>query len=81
MIPNFRKLQKQLNIIINKIEKEAVENGEDIATDEFQGALGKLREELLKRKGLTLDDYNNEAQRLKEEKKKEDETEMEITIK
>ena len=62
----FRKLQKQLNIIINKIEKEAVDNGEDISTEEFVGGIQLLRERLLDRKGLSIDVYNQLKEQFKE---------------
>jgi hypothetical protein len=54
---NFRKLQKMLSIIQNKIEKEAVENGEDISSPEFQEGLLKLKEKILEEKGSSLMEY------------------------
>jgi hypothetical protein len=56
-LQQFRKIQKFISVLINKIEKEAIDNGEDISTSEFQDALLKIKEKILEEKGMTLDEY------------------------
>jgi uncharacterized protein YjgD (DUF1641 family) len=65
----FRKLQKQIGIILNKFEKDAVERTVDITSDEFRFVYDALQEELLKRVGLTQEQYNELKKQHKTPKK------------
>jgi hypothetical protein len=53
----FRKIQKILAIALQQAEKEAIEDGVDIRSSEYDEALSILREKILENLGLTTDEY------------------------
>lgn len=64
----FKKLQKQIKIIIDKLETEATEEGIDITSEKWIEFIRLLKEELLKRVGLTLGEYDELVKAYKEKK-------------
>ena len=73
----FRKLQKSIGLINNKIEKEATYEGGDISDPDFMAGMVEIKKALLRKKGLTLDDYDG----LKEDyKDKEEPEEIEVKL-
>ena len=78
----FKKIQKQIATTVNHIEKEAIMDGADISDDIFQSAINGLKERMLNKHGLSLDDYENLKTSFKEKKESEEkpeEIELKIT--
>lgn len=74
----FKRLKKQLDKIIQKAEDEALSDGVNISSPQFQDILKRLKEGLLERSGFTLLDYEMaelefeaEEKRIKEQEKEE----------
>ena len=63
----FRKIQKLLSTLINKIEKEAMDRGRDISSDDFQEAILELKKKFLAEKGITLEQYEELKEQFAEE--------------
>ncbi len=76
----FRKLQKQTMIILNKIEKDVVENGGDISTDDFQAGMSVLKERLINRSGVSMEEYNAKLKELNDAKVAKEKEANEIKI-
>jgi len=72
-IAEFRKIQKMIMTILNKMEKEAIEEGVDITTPDFQNKLKEVKETLLRGKGLTIAEYEEIKTQLKKEKEQKKE--------
>ena len=53
----FFQLREQINSILEKSIKEALDDGINISSDKFQKILAKLKKILLEEKGLTLEEY------------------------
>jgi len=68
-LTKLRKIQKQIGIIINKIEKEAVDNGEDISTEEFREGIKLLTDKLLTQYGTTPEEYKSTLEEISIKKK------------
>jgi len=56
-IKQFRKIQKILKIALNQAEKEAIEDGVDITSQEYDKAISVLRRRILEELGLTPEKY------------------------
>ena len=54
----FRDIQKKILTLINHTKREDFKRGIDITSPEYADALKKLKTELLRRVGLTLEQYN-----------------------
>ena len=65
----FRKIQKQLSVLINQLEKEAIDNGEDISSDDFLEAILEIKKRFLENKGISLEEYDELRSQFAEEKR------------
>src|SRR3989338_3083768 len=67
----YLKLKKLLNQLIKQAEKEALEEGIDITSQEFEELVLALKIKILEEKGFTLTDYQEAGKLVKETKIKE----------
>ena len=70
----FKLLQKQIERIISKAENEALEEGVDITSPEFQELLLKLKRKLLEARGITLVEYKQLEEELARKKEVDEDT-------
>ena len=70
----FKLLQKQIERIISKAENEALEEGVDITSPEFQELLLKLKRKLLEARGITLVEYEQLEEELARKKEVDEDT-------
>ena len=67
-----------ISVYTNKIESEAIDNKEDISNPDFQRGILKVKEMILEKKGMTLDEYNSKKEEFKKEEDKPEEIKLEI---
>jgi len=65
---DLRRLQKLIEKIINKAEEEALAEGVNIASKEFQDVVLKLKQKILSEAGISIEEFNK-WERLQKEKK------------
>ena len=73
----FKNLKRQLNKVIQKLEDEALEEGENITSSEFQSVVGEVKARFLAERGIALVEYERmeaeiETAKTESEKKKDD---------
>lgn len=68
-ISEFKRLKKYIDKLIEQLEKEAIQNGVDITSPEFQDIALKFKQKILEQKGINLADYQTAEEELKKNKK------------
>lgn len=66
----FSKIRKVINTLINKLEKDSLNKGIDISSEDFQNKINILKTKFLEEKGLSLEEYEELSQQLQDEKNK-----------
>jgi len=66
----FKKIQKQLNLLIKELEEGAIREGFDITSKEWEEFIKEVKKEVLKRLNLTLEKYEELSELYKENKDK-----------
>jgi len=62
------KLKKKIEALLEKAQKEALDNGINITSKKFDVLLSKIKEGILKEYGLTLEEYENALNEIRESK-------------
>ena len=76
----FLKLKKNIDLLLKKAIEEAVNKGVDISSPEFEEALLMLKTKLIKKRGITLEEYDQIIEEINAEKKqKKDEEKNKIS--
>ena len=66
----FKTLKRQLNKVISKLEDEALENGQNITSVEFQAFLDGIKKRFLFDRGISLEEYFSIEREFEEENAK-----------
>jgi len=64
----LKRIMRLLKVAYTEIEKEALENGIDIASSEYENLIDKARELLLSKQGFTVAEYREAKMQLKTER-------------
>ena len=67
-IQQFKKLKKQIDLLISEVEKEVLMEGADIGSEEFADLILLVKGKLLEKFGLTLEQYQTLEAELKKKK-------------
>src|SRR3990167_1217257 len=55
--PEFKRVARLLKVVYKELEKEAITEGIDLASEEYEEGINKAREAVLKRMGFTMEEY------------------------
>jgi len=72
----FLRLKRRIDKLLQKAEDEALEDGVDITSKEFQSVFRELKRKILKARGISLEDYERAEQEYEESKEKRNKIEI-----
>jgi len=74
----FKNLKRQIDALLKKAEEEAIAEGVNISSSEFQYVLRELKRKLLEARGIGLEEYEALEEEYEKEEKLEKETAKEL---
>ncbi len=63
-ISQFKKIVKQIKLVESELEQEAIENGIDLMSQEYEDALIKAKQLVLEKSGFTYEEYKEIKERI-----------------